>query len=107
MSRENDPFERIEAFEWDEEKRKSNFAKHNIDFDDVSEAFGYELIYERSDRFDEARYLVLATLEGNVIAIACTIRNNCCRLISARRASTNEREKYHKSLTRHATKRAD
>ena len=32
MTEEDAPFGRTEAFEWDENKRRSNVAKHGIDF---------------------------------------------------------------------------
>ncbi len=38
-------------FEWDEEKRLANIAKHGIDFTRVKRLFGGQLLYEeRSDR---------------------------------------------------------
>jgi uncharacterized DUF497 family protein len=39
-----------ESFEWDDEKRDLNLAKHGIDFDSSTEVFYGPIILRRSDR---------------------------------------------------------
>jgi uncharacterized DUF497 family protein len=96
----DDPFERLNTFEWDELKREANLRKHGIDFLDVRKIFDEQRIFYRSDRKGESRYLVLGLLDRIVVAVAVTIRRHRCRLISARRASKNERKTYHRRITK-------
>jgi hypothetical protein len=98
MDQPSNLFERIQAFEWDETKRKLNFLKHGIDFWDVQRILESDLIVGRSDRQGEIRYEIFGLLDGEVIAAVCTIRKDRCRWISARRASRNERKKYHRRV---------
>jgi uncharacterized DUF497 family protein len=94
----NNPFMRVRAFEWDEEKRLSNLLKHGIDFYDVRRIVENDLIVGRSDRLGEERYEVFGIIDREVVAVVCTIRSHRCRWISARRASKNEREKYYRRV---------
>ncbi len=88
----------FEYFEWDENKRLKNLAKHSIDFEDVHEFFDTPYLAVRSDRHDETRYLAIGRLRDYYITIVYTIRNNCCRLISARKARDNERKAYQQAF---------
>jgi hypothetical protein len=91
----NDPFERIQAFEWDEEKRKNNLEKHGIDFDDAIGVFYGPILVHRSDRNNERRWIAIGVLEERLIAVVFTRRADILRIISARRARTNEEREYH------------
>lgn len=88
-------FARIRSFEWDEKKRERNWREHKIDFEDVRGIFEDFAIVRRSDRRGEARYQVFGYVHGREVAIACTIREGRCRIISARRARKDERKKYY------------
>jgi len=81
-------------FEWDEEKRKSNFDKHGIDFEIAVKVFFVEHISYRSDHQKEVRYLATGKVLDIIISIVYTIRGEKIRIISARKASRNERKKY-------------
>jgi uncharacterized protein len=76
----NNPFEFVREFEWDDTKRNSNLLKHGIDFSDVDRIFDGDVVIGRSDRDDEVRYEVFGILDRVVIAAACTIRKDRCRL---------------------------
>jgi uncharacterized DUF497 family protein len=99
------PFERIRAFEWDEKKRASNLRKHGIDFFDVRSIFDNNIVVSRSDRRSEKRYIIFGVVAREVIAAVCTIRKDRCRWISVRRASSNERQRYHSSFQARSAKR--
>jgi uncharacterized DUF497 family protein len=101
----NDPFEQLNTFEWDELKREANLRKHGIDFLDVRKIFDDRKIFYRSDRKGESRYMVLGLLDHVVVAVAVTIRKHGCRLISARRASENERKTYHRRIKKGSAER--
>jgi uncharacterized protein len=82
-------------FEWDDEKRRSNIAKHGIDFVTASQAFdGRPHLDYESPRRGEERVLRIATVEGRLIAVAWTPRQAAVRIISARRARHEEARAY-------------
>lgn len=91
-------FARISEFEWDEAKRRSNLEKHKIDFEDAARVFDGPFLVGESRRGDELRHAVLGSVDEIEIVVICTIRQTVCRVISARRARKNEREKYQRHL---------
>jgi len=84
-------------FEWDEAKNKSNIEKHGIDFNDVRQVFDKPVIAKEDERFDygEKRIIAIGLLLEFVVVIVYTIRNTVIRIISARLANTNEKQKYY------------
>jgi uncharacterized DUF497 family protein len=95
----------FEVFKWDESKRLENLAKHKIDFEDVHDFFANPFLSKRWDRHGEQRHLAIGSLRDQIIAVVCTIRENRCRLISARKARTNEREAYNHAFEEQASQR--
>jgi uncharacterized DUF497 family protein len=100
-------FARIVAFEWDEDKRERNLHDHQVDFDDARRVFDEPTFIRRSDRRAEIRYMVFGFLNGDETVVVCTLREQNCRLISARRARRDERKKYYGDLTRRSEPRQD
>ncbi|HKZ96092.1 MAG TPA: BrnT family toxin [Hyphomicrobiaceae bacterium] len=92
--------EQFEEFEWDETKRQRNIDVHGIDFEDAATIFGLPYLRDRSDKKDEPRFVAIGRLTDVEIAVVYTVRDGVCRIISARRARTNEREEYHEALSR-------
>lgn len=91
-------FAQIRAFGWHEDKRAANLRAHGIDFEDAKGIFdGYTFI-RRSDRHDEIRYQIFGYVDGREVAVACTLRDDVCWIISARRARRDERRKYYDHL---------
>lgn len=87
-------------FEWDENKRKSNIAKHGFDFVDASQVFeGATLTFE-DDRFayGEQRFITLGLLRGRVIVIAHTEIQDIVRVISMREGTKREQVIFFGSL---------
>ena len=96
----------IEAdFEWDEAKREKNIEKHKIDFLDAVKIFDNEeaLFTFQDTRQDwgEIRFVTIGLLNGIEIAVVHTPRNNRRRIISVRRARTEERAKYYEEVLKH------
>src|SRR5258705_547421 len=87
-------FDRIEAFEWDEEKQKRNLEKHGIDFEEATEVFYGASLLRRSDRNSEERWIAIGYSEDRLIAVVFTRRTEIIRIISARRARKNEEREY-------------
>jgi uncharacterized DUF497 family protein len=85
----------MQAFEWDETKKDLNLEKHGIDFLDAIEVFhDHNRIELETIRHGEVRYQTIACVNNVVLLIVYTIRNKVKRIISARRASKNERKAY-------------
>jgi uncharacterized DUF497 family protein len=84
-------------FEWNRTKAKDNYAKHGVSFDlakDVfKDPFAVEFFDDRQD-YGEDRYVVIGMVEGQVLSIGYTERNDILRIISARRATKHEQEAY-------------
>jgi uncharacterized DUF497 family protein len=83
---------------WDETKRKANLAKHGLDFADADEVL--ESIYRLdlfSSRNNEERVQSISYALGflAVLTVVHVKRGNSTRIISFRRAGTNEREIYY------------
>lgn len=80
------------GFEWDEEKRRINLAKHDIDFLRARAIFdGRPRVDADSSADDESRTLSIAMLDGTCVAAVWTERNGRTRLISVRHARRSER----------------
>jgi uncharacterized DUF497 family protein len=86
-------------FEWNEEKRMSNIAKHRIDFIDARAVF-YDTcrvtVTDNRCDYGEIRENTVGMLESQIIAtVTHTDRNGITRIISARQASKKERNLYY------------
>ena len=85
-------------FEWDENKNQSNQQKHDISFEEASEIFRYPM-YETADTrrdYGEVRYIGIGRNNQMVVlTVVFTERESRIRIISARRASKNERKLYY------------
>jgi hypothetical protein len=83
-------------FEWDENKRIKNVAKHNIDFADATQVFydstAYTAVSPRN--VPERRYITVGLMGGALIAVIFTYRRRAIRIISARPARRSERQVY-------------
>lgn len=87
-------------FEWDEDKRQSNLAKHGIDFVNAARMLrGEPLFFEDARRdYGEQRYIAVGEEVGYLLVVVFTIRDEALRIISARRANSRERRKYAEQL---------
>ncbi len=85
-------------FEWDENKRKANLAKHQIDFRDVRGIFQGPVFEKTDSRSGEDRILAIGLMEGIAIVVVYVMRVERRRIISARRANRDERYDYQDHL---------
>ncbi|MGL5116041.1 MAG: BrnT family toxin [Beijerinckiaceae bacterium] len=82
-------------FEWDEGKAAANLQKHGLRFIDVVELFdGRPSVTKPSDKNGEMRYVTITMLENRLIAVIWTVRQEKRRVISMRRARSNEERAY-------------
>ena len=86
------------SFEWHEEKAKENFKKHKINFEEAKKVFNDPLLMTYPDpehSENEQRYLSIgSSSRGRVLVAIHTEREANIRIISCRKATTNERRVY-------------
>ena len=82
------------GFEWDENKRLKNIAKHGIDFIDALDVFLEPHLDEPLSYPHEARRKALGPIGDRLVAVIYTWRGTSIRIISARRARANEQRAY-------------
>jgi uncharacterized DUF497 family protein len=83
-------------FEWDPVKDRTNEDKHGISFDDAKAVFlDAQRLIEDATRpeYGEQRSKVIGRLGSVIVAVIFTDRGDYRRLISARRARRDERER--------------
>jgi uncharacterized DUF497 family protein len=83
-------------FEWDRAKADGNLTKHGIDFVEALDIFTDTelLIVVDRHRYNELRYRAVGKVKDQVLSVAYVMRVETCRIISARKASRNERKQY-------------
>jgi uncharacterized DUF497 family protein len=93
-------------FDWDPAKNRRNIRDHGIDFTDAVEVFGgasWERLDDRRN-YDEERWVVIGLVHGIEITVVYTdqrVEDEVVRwIISARRATRDEREAFHRGETR-------
>lgn len=84
------------GFEWDPAKEHLNFAKHGIRFVQAITALEDENALTIEDAHDdEQRFITLGLDEiGRLLVVVYTYRGEMIRIISARKATPNERKVY-------------
>jgi uncharacterized DUF497 family protein len=89
-------------FEWDDEKARSNLAKHGVTFDDsraIFKDFRAILEVDMSFGYDEERLIITGIVDTRVLCVVYTERGSRIRIISARKASRREQYDYYQNQT--------
>lgn len=82
-------------FEWDEAKRLKCIAERGLDFLDAALLFdGRDLLSVPSPRAGEERWLSVGELEGRLIAVVWTWREDRLRVVTVRKARDEEKKRY-------------
>jgi uncharacterized protein len=85
-------------FEWNPEKAVINLKKHNISFQEAATVFDDSLSVTFPDpdhSIGESRYVIIGmSRSGQLLVVSHTDRENRTRIISARRATRQERGFY-------------
>lgn len=86
-------------FDWSEDKRRKNLAKHQLDFAQVPfvDWESATILQDRRADYGETRYWAFGMLNGRLHLIAFTLRGNKVRVISFRKASRKEVQRYAKA----------
>ena len=84
-------------FGWDKAKAKNNYAKHGVSFELAkgvfNDVFAIEFLDDRQD-YGEERFVIIGMVDGHLLYVVYTERNEIIRMISARRATKHEEEAY-------------
>jgi uncharacterized DUF497 family protein len=86
-------------FEWDEAKARNNLEKHRVSFLTAAAIFLNERLERIDDRkeYDELRWVALGRVDSEVYRVVFAWRGeNLIRIISAQKASKDEREIYYR-----------
>lgn len=84
-------------FEWDDAKARANLVKHGVPFDYAVRVF------DDPDCLDidtirpvdgESRRKIIGLIEGRLFAVVYVMREDVCRIISARRTNKTEDRSY-------------
>ena len=85
-------------FEWNPNKAAANIDKHDVSFPEAATVFDDSLSVTFPDidhSIRERRYVIIGMSEsGLLLVVSHTDRDNCIRLISARRATRQEKRFY-------------
>ena len=87
-------------FEWDEVKEQKNITKHKLDFKTAMLVFRDEHrieFYDEKHSIDEDRYITIGSVNGTllILMVVYTERGDAMRIISARKATSQERRQYY------------
>jgi len=82
--------------EWDSKKSEINFEKHGVNFETAKLVFSndYVEMYDTDHSVHEDRYLVIGIVNDMYLYVVYTPRGDRHRLISARKAKSQERRLY-------------
>ena len=84
-------------FQYDPDKAATNLRKHRVSFADAEGVFGdpLALTIEDPDAEGEQRFVAIGQgSAGELLVVVYSVRDDECRLISARRATRKERKRY-------------
>ena len=90
-------------FEWDEGKRLRVLRERGLDFIDGTLLFdGRQMLTVPSGRGTEERWLSIGDVNGRLVAVIWTERNEAIRIVTMRRARHGE-ERHYRALFNQAT----
>jgi len=88
------------SFTWDSRKNSTNVKKHGISFEEAKSVFyddNARLTHDPDHSEDEERFIILGLSEKLNILVVCHCykeENEIIRIISARKATKNEKKQY-------------
>ena len=88
------------TFTWDETKRRANIAKHGLDFADAEKMFAGPMVLFEDDRseYGEQRMIGIGLLDYLVVLIVHVETNDTIRIISMRKAESDETDLYYENV---------
>jgi uncharacterized DUF497 family protein len=89
-----------QEFEWDADKAEANLRKHRIAFEAARRVFEDDFAIEWPDAdlaYGEMRFVITGMVDGRLLRVVYTERNDRIRIISARKATRHEQKQYYRS----------
>jgi len=90
-------------FEWDPRKAKVNLAKHGVSFEEAMTVFGDLLarIFDDEEHSeDEKREIIIGhSIQQHLVLVSFTCVEDTIRLLSARKATRQERKDYEENVS--------
>ena len=87
-----------DSLDWDNKKAAANARKHAVTFemarDVFKDPFAIDELDDRDD-YGEVRFIITGMVEGHLLFVAYTMRDERIRIISARGAEPFEQRRYH------------
>jgi uncharacterized DUF497 family protein len=82
---------------WDETMRQANLNKHGLDFADAEKVFAGPMVLFEDGRRDygEQRMIGMGLLETLVVLIVHVVSDDTTRIISMRKAESDETDLYY------------
>jgi uncharacterized DUF497 family protein len=88
----------VDGFEWDEAKASSNLEKHGVGFAEAASALLDPLaltVFDTAHSVTEDRWLTIGYSQAlRLLLVISTDRDSATRIISARKATSGERQIY-------------
>lgn len=83
--------------EWDSAKELANRKKHGVDFRTAAKVLldPYLIEFDDIDAAGELRFNAIGLVDGRMLFVTYTTRDDVVRIISARGAEPHEKRKYH------------
>ena len=89
-------------FIWNRRKNESNIKKHELDFADAFKVFESPMLVNSDERheYGEERWIGIGLMDANrvVVIVFTEPEEDVVRMISMRKATTEERENYEQEL---------
>lgn len=81
---------------WDAKKANKNLKKHGVRFSDVEPIFEDERAIIIPERVNGEERLIIIGIDGlaRILVVVCTVSGDKVRIISARKAVSNESQRY-------------
>jgi uncharacterized protein len=80
--------------EWDEAKNQANIVKHGFPFTVAAYILSAPHYLKSSNRGEEERWIAVGPYEQRLVTVVFTLRRDCYRIISIRRARHAEEKDY-------------
>lgn len=91
------------SFDWDRKKAASNLRRHGVSFEEAVTVFADPLarIFGDEDHTtEEQREIIIGhSARERLLLVSFTEREDAIRIISARKATNNERKDYEEGVT--------
>jgi uncharacterized DUF497 family protein len=89
-------------FEWDDHKARLNLKNHGVSFEEARTVFIDQMariFFDEAHSIDEEREIIIGhSLYNRLLLVCFTERGDIIRIISARRATKQEREDYEENI---------